>query len=58
MAAGEKVAEFVSLVDAINEELGASDLAWTVGEAGVELRRGRTWYGGGNVVCRAGGTNF
>ena len=58
VAAGEKVAEFVSLVDAINEELGASDLAWTVGEAGVELRRGRTWYGGGNVVCRAGGTNF
>ncbi|KAL1701938.1 RNA ligase/cyclic nucleotide phosphodiesterase [Schizophyllum commune] len=57
-AAGEKVAEFVRLVDAINEELGASDLVWTVGEAGVELRRGKTWYGGGDVVCRAEGTNI
>ncbi|KAI5894755.1 uncharacterized protein SCHCODRAFT_02534933 [Schizophyllum commune H4-8] len=51
--AKEKAAKFLRLVDTINEELQASDLAWTVGEAGVELRRGRTWYGGGDVVCRA-----
>ncbi|KAL1679774.1 RNA ligase/cyclic nucleotide phosphodiesterase [Schizophyllum commune] len=57
-AAGEKVAEFVQLVDAINLELGASELVWTAGEAGVELRRGRTWYGGGDVVCRAEGNNI
>ncbi|KAL1714030.1 RNA ligase/cyclic nucleotide phosphodiesterase [Schizophyllum commune] len=56
--AAEKVAEFVQLVDAINEELGTSDLVWTVGEAGVELRRGRTWYGGGDAVRRAEGTNI
>ncbi|TRM60735.1 RNA ligase/cyclic nucleotide phosphodiesterase [Schizophyllum amplum] len=30
-----------------------SSLGWMVGEAGVELRKGRTWYGGGEAVCRS-----
>ncbi|KAL1745855.1 RNA ligase/cyclic nucleotide phosphodiesterase [Schizophyllum fasciatum] len=49
----ERISAFLRLVEAINDELAELDCAWTVGEAGVELRKGKTWYGGGAVVCRA-----
>jgi hypothetical protein len=52
----EKMKGWMELVWRINEEIAEWDGEWVIGEErGVDCRRGRLWYGGGETVVQGEG---